>query len=248
MIHIPENYMRRFLKGMSRNDRLALKKIENLHINILLQNITLLDIKQIDILRKLGQVTCTTAHERYSSREMREKVGVPIHKLSTYVSPEQYDRKGYVEKEDIIVVSHDDHPKKSEILDMIKDRAPSMTIHVVKELPYEDYKKLIARAKWALTFGEGLDGYFIEPVFSGSISFSVYNERFFTPDFQDLRTVYPSYRELMDNICYDIQDMDDEKKFSTYQDQQFTIARKYYNYNEYIKNIELFYNGAYTHE
>ena len=66
------------------------------------------------------------------------------------------------------------------------------------------FKKVISEAKWALTLGEGLDGYFIEPIFSGAIGFSVYNSRFFTEDFESLETVYSDYDELIKKMPMDI--------------------------------------------
>jgi hypothetical protein len=60
-------------------------------------------------------------------------------------------------------------------------------------MTYQEYKATISKAKWALTFGEGLDGYFVEPIFSGDSSFSVYNPSFFIEDSWSLRTVYRDY-------------------------------------------------------
>jgi hypothetical protein len=115
-------------------------------------------------------------------------------------------------------------------------------------MTYEDYKRTVERAKWALTFGEGLDNYFIEPVFSGGVSFSVYNAAFFTQDFKSLRTVYLDYDTLLEKIALDIKILDNEKNYSNYQRIQFALCHKYYKYNEYIKNLESFYKGDFTYK
>ena len=203
MIHIPEYYVRQFIRNISNTDSSQLFKIKDVHINIMLQNIELLsDIEDIKKLKKFGKMTCTTAHERYTNIEIRKKLGFSLHKLSTFVSPEQYKKNTYNQKENLMIVSPDMHPKKSEVLSLIAKYFPKLKIQIIKNLTYEEYKDVISKAKWALTFGEGLDGYFIETIFSGGISFSVYNSNFLTQDFTSLQTVYDSYSILIKNICF----------------------------------------------
>ena len=113
-------------------------------------------------------------------------------------------------------------------------------------MTYEQYKQTISRAKWALTFGEGLDGYFIEPVFSGSISFSVYNASYFTVDFKDMPTVYESYDAMSQRICRDITSLDSEPAYTNYNSRLFDLCHRYYNYGDYVRNLEAFYRKDYT--
>lgn len=248
VIHIPEYCVGHFLRNLSIKDYLRLNKIRCVHFNVMIQNIEVLSpMEEIERLKRLGKVTCTTAHEKYSTLEMRKKLGCPLHKLSTYVSPEKYDRKGYVEKEDLMIVSHDEHSRKAEVLGLIAKCLPHLKIQIIKNLTYEEYKKVISRAKWALTFGEGLDNYFVEAVFSGGISFSVYNPKFFTEDFKSLSTVYDNYNALIEKICSDIENLDNEIAYVNCQDKLYTLCRKHYDYEKYVKNVELFYKGRYTY-
>jgi hypothetical protein len=60
-------------------------------------------------------------------------------------------------------------------------------------------KRCVSPAKWSLTFGEGLDGYFAATIFSGGNSLAVFNERFFTPAFATMQTV----NALDEPIAYD---------------------------------------------
>lgn len=251
MIHIPEYACGQFLDNLSKEDLKIIDKIEDLHINIMIQNIEMAldclnDIKRLS--KRFTKITGTIAHEKYSNKEMREKFGFPLHKLSTYVSPEQYNRKSYNKKENIMIVSPDKHPFKDKILKMINKTFPQIKIQIINGLKYDEYKELISQAKWALTFGEGLDGYFIEPIFSGSVSFSVYNSKFFTEDFKDLKTVYSSYDELMKQIPSDLNSLNNEKNYDNYQKEEYKICTSYYNYEGYIKNLELFYKGDYTYK
>jgi hypothetical protein len=200
----------------------------------------------IDVLKALaGRVTITTAHQKYCSAEYRQQFGLPIHKLSVWISPEQYQFRKWADKEDLLVVSPDQHPMKEEVLELL-GRLPGLTVRIIQNLTYTEYKDLISRAKWSLTFGEGLDGYFIEPIFSGAIGFAVFNEQFFTPDFGELATVYSSYQQLIGKIGRDIRDMDNEPAFAAYQQQEYALCAKYYSYEQYRSNIQAFYKEKYT--
>lgn len=249
MIHIPEYAITKFPAMVSNEDYAKLKGIKDVHINIMLQNIRLLSsADDVVRLKKLWKVTCTTAHEQYSTPKIRNKLGIPLHKLSTFVSPEQYNKKRYIEKENLMIISPDSHPQKAEILNLISKRIPKIKMQIIQNLTYEEYKNTISRAKWSLTFGEGLDGYFVETIFSGGISFAVYNSEFFTEDIKSLQTVYDNYDILGKNICKDIKKLDSELAFTVYQNNQYELCCKYWNYNEYVKNIESFYKGLYTYE
>jgi hypothetical protein len=248
IIHIPEHFIYRFNLFITKSDRLQLSKIKNVQINVLIQNLDYLPSnKYIKALGKLGKLTGTTAHSKYSTIELRNCLGFPLHKLSVYVSPEQYIKKPYGEKENLLIVSPDPNSRKKEILNLIRQELPELQLKIIHNLTYEQYKQTISNAKWALTFGEGLDGYFVESVFSGAISFSVYKPEYFTKEFHALRTIYADYDVLKEKICSDIRKLDDATEFNSYQEQQFELCSKEYNYANYVKNLELFYKRRYTY-
>lgn len=249
LFHLPEYLISRFKKNLGIKNVNWLKTIPNVHFNIMNQNIRLMPF--VDVVNGLkkwaNKITITTAHQRYCTLEKRNYYDVPIHKFSVWISPEQYYFKTKAEKENLIVVSPDLHPLKYEILQNIKN-IKGLEVRIIENLTYEAYKKLIAKAKWSLTFGEGLDGYFIEPVFSGAISFAVYNELFFTPDFGLLQTVYKSIEELKNKIVIDIELFENTEMFKEYQKTQFDLCAHYYSKKEYEKNLVDFYSGKYTYE
>jgi len=248
IFHIPEYLIERVLQNFEKKFKHWFKTIPTVHFNIMNQNIRLMP--PVDVVNELkkwaNKITITTAHQRYCTLEKRDYYGVPIHKFSVWISPEQYYFKHKIEKENLMVVSPDPHSLKINILDRLK-KIKGLEVRVIENLTYEAYKKLIARAKWSLTFGEGLDGYFIEPVFSGAISFAVFNELFFTQDFNSLQTVYATIEEMEMKIVKDIELMDNNEIFQNYQQVQFDLCSKYYSMEEYRNNIALFYNGKYTH-
>ena len=208
---------------------------------------TLLYGKNVDRLASFGTLTCSTAHEAYSTQQTRDRFAVPLHRMSVYISPEQYRRTGYEAKENILVVSQDAHPLREEVLRRIKARHPHLRVQVVKDLTYTAYKRLISRAKWTLTFGEGLDGYFIEPIFSGGIAFTVFNERFFTPEFESVKVIYHSWEELMSRLPGDIDKLDNPVEYTTAWKQPYELLCQTYNSEIYRKNLRRFYRGEYSY-
>jgi hypothetical protein len=60
---------------------------------------------------------------------------------------------------------------------------------------------LISRAFFTITFGEGMDGYFLQPAVVKSIGVAVYNDNFF-PDrsWLNLDNVFENYDDLSKNI------------------------------------------------
>jgi hypothetical protein len=248
VIHIPEHFIYRFNWFLTKTDKALLRKIRNVQINVMIQNIDQLPSpKTIKKLASYGRLTSTTAHSKYSTTELRNRLGYPLHKLSVYLSPEQYYPRAYSEKENLMIISPDPHPMRKEILRVIQQNLPLLKTQVIKNMTYEDYKQTILRAKWALTFGEGLDGYFLETVFSGGVSFSVYNSRFFTSDFRGLRTVYENYPSLASKIVNDLTSLDCEEEYSGYQKREFELCKSLYDYEVYLKNLEAFYRGQYTY-
>ena len=132
-----------------------------------------------------------------------------LHRLSVCNGPENYSLSGYENKEPLLIVSPDGHVRKGEVLQQIAQACPNLRIQVIENLHYEDYMRLVRRAKWSLTFGEGLDGYFAEPVWSGGVAFAVFNDHFFTPAFAGLETIYPSWAALMQRMPLDLQRFDE---------------------------------------
>jgi hypothetical protein len=248
LIHLPEYLCGYFLSLWHGSDLNWLKNVNRRHINILNQSITLMPaLKDIERLKECANlVTATTAHQQYCSQKYRDAYQIPLHKFSVWISPENYFFRQYEEKENRMVVSPDEHPEKEAILGRL-GTIPNLQIVVIQGLTYEQYKETIAKAKWSLTFGEGLDGYLIEPIFSGAIGFALYNDYFFTNDFANWQTLYKSTEELSNRIVSDICKLDPAENFIPYQQQQFALCAKYYSKKEYKANIASFYRKEYTY-
>jgi hypothetical protein len=245
-LHIPEYVVNRMSKWLNDVSSSLLKNIRDIHLNVMLQNIDLIEGQNVAELKRFGKVTATTAHEAYSNSATRQALGITVHRLSVRFGPELYKRTAYPDKKPILVVSPDEHPLKDEVLQQIARAHPQLEIRIVQNLSYEEYKVLISRAKWALTFGEGLDGYFAETIFSGGNSFAVFNERFFTPAFAALDTVYPSWEILQERMPVDLQRLDEPIAYDRCRRQAYDLLTSLYSIDQFRENLRAFYRGEYT--
>jgi hypothetical protein len=214
-----------------------------LELNILNQNPNYFpEIKDLkNALPFYENVTITTAHVRYNQDvEVGDRL-LQSSYLGTPVGPDKMKKIPYDQKREILLVSHDPHPRREEVLSLIKERLPKLDIIVVKNLSFEEYTNLQKKAKWTITFGEGMDAYFVRSFMYGGIGFAVFNEEFFTSDFKDLQTVYPSEEELINRICSDISQLDTKDLYFNYNDEVRTTLSKYYNNGDYEARVVAFH-------
>ena len=247
LIHIPEFLADQFIKRLSDSEMAWLRGLKQVHVNIINANILLMPpVESIRAMHSItSKITITAAHSRYCTPYYRSLYGFPLHKFSAWISPEQYVRREWREKSNLLVVSPDGNEHRDRILDIIK-RDGSVQVMVLQGLTHQDFKEKISNAKWALTFGEGLDGYILEPIFSGAIGFAVYNEDFFTEDFKEMDGIYQNYEMMATRLMDDIRQWGSPSEFTAIQQRQFDICAKHYNSREYTENIRKFYEGDYT--
>jgi hypothetical protein len=245
LIHIPE-YAVNHLSEWLDSHWSSFQAIKECHFNVLVQNIDLTEGQDFTALKRFGKVTATTAHEAYSNAATRERLGVSLHRLSCCNGPELYTLSGYTTKQPLLMVSHDEHPLKEKVLGEIKQALPTLRIQVIQNLAYEDYCKVASSTKWSLTFGEGLDGYFSDPVFSGGVAFAVFNERYFTPAFASLETVYPSWDVLREKMTTDLQRLDEPIAYERCSREAWSLLNDLYSTARFRENLRSFYRGEYT--
>lgn len=247
-IHIPETFVYNFLYSLNPEQQLFLKNIKNLTINILNQNIDLLPRpRYVEYLKGFSsKVTMTCAHKKYCVPQLRTSFDIDVHWLSAS-NLIKYNYVKYSEKENILLYSPDCHVMKDKILQKIKSEFPYFELIEIKNMKYNDYLNLIGKAKYMITFGEGLDGYFVESIRSGTMAFSCYNSAFFNNSFDKCSNLYLNYNEMYNRIVDDIIAYENNnEKYKNVVDYCFNIDKKEYNDREYIKNIEEYYKGVYT--
>ncbi|PKB17880.1 hypothetical protein [Flavobacterium sp. 5] len=256
-IHIPDMMVIEFNKNNIKMDPFFkwITEIKEVHINILNQNDLLMpSIDHIEALKEISpNLTMTMAHQQYATIEKRNYYGMPIHLLSPWLNPVPYKKRGYSEKENLILYSPDEIQSvpnsstitKKEIITHLKENLKHYKFIEIKNMKYDVYKDYASRSKFALTFGEGLDGFFCEPIVSGGISFAVYNEIFFTKDFENLPTLYNSFDELKEKIVDDINYFDNNENYTNYHQILNEILGKKYSFDKLKIDAKEFYLKQY---
>ena len=201
----------------------------------------------IDQLRQLTtHITITTAHSSYTTPALRQLYDAPTHLLTAWFEQQEIKTLPYGDKENIMIVSPDEHPDKGKILTAIRKAFPQLKLIIIENMKYDNFKLLEAKAKWSISFGEGFDGYTIFPVLKGGVSFTVYNEDFFLPKYQVVPTFYSSYEVLYQNIVADMQRLDNALAYEAYNSEVRALCQQDHSYEKYLRRVEEFYQEAYT--
>jgi hypothetical protein len=251
ILHIPEYYSFRFYKDLRANERSFLKSIPTLKINILNQNINampkLVQLKDLGLLTKL--VTQSISFDRCVTQSVCDQYGVPVYQVPSFVDLENCIKKNYEQKKRLILYSPDMQPLKYRIINQLKKDLNDFEFKEIRNLKYLQFLNLVADSLFCISFGEGFDGYYIQPYYAKSIGISVYNDQFF-PDakIKNFPFVYSSYEQMEQNIANDI------KKVVKYNKQFKKISTEIYHYfqkninnkDRTIRGLDLYYNNAPT--
>lgn len=245
IVHVPEYMVNEKMSSALKNHL----ESNAMHLNILNQRYDLMpDKSRIDELKKQGWfITQTTAHDKYSTLGYKNKYGIPLHKLSVFASPEKYNFNTLHEKENIILFSPDSDSLKKDVLTNLKSKFSNFQFIEIKNMKYTDYLRLQERSKFMITFGEGLDFYFIESFFSGGIAFAIYNENFFKDSFKNAGFLFSSNQQMLDSITEKINTvLMDESLYSQMSKEGFDLCAEEYSSLKYRENLKNFYEGKYT--
>ena len=224
MIHVPDYYVEGFYDDLMAGEKSMLKEHPNLAINIMDQNILLMPTSaKVDRLRSLTQkLTQTCAHTKYAGQEFADKFNLPTIWLPAYWNLDCYKKYSFELKEKRIVYSPDKHPRREEILDMLKREFPDFEFYEVWNIPFPKYTDIVSRSLFTITFGEGADGYFSGPLRQHSMSFAVYNTDFFSKEYDYLHVwnIFSSYDDLKQNIVAKMKEcMQNEETYNKYVDE-----------------------------
>ena len=204
--------------------------------------------KKLNNLYKLTKnITQTIGHDRYASAEICNKWTITPHFLSVYIEGTSNRVYSFEEKEKTIVLSPDKHPMREKIITSLKKDLPEFNFVTVENLKYSDYIDLISRSLFTITFGEGFDGYFNQPLSVGSLSFAVYNDEFF-PDksWKELDNVYSSFEEMKEKIAGDMKRLlSDSNKYNETVQKSKEKKEELYSKEKFMKNLRNFYAENY---
>lgn len=218
MFHLPEYAAMRIVERIGWQRLAELREKRGLKINILNQNIeVMLDSSQLDKIKEITpELTCTAGNPAWATESERQRLNIPIHVLPTWYYPDDAPWQPFESKKNLIIVSPDKNPYRNIVLGTLRNALPELEIKVIQDLKYEEYLEFEKSAKWSLTFGEGLDGYFYGPVLRGGVSFAVRNCTFDLPDLEAIRTVYKSYDIMAARIAEDIRALNNKEAYEGY--------------------------------
>lgn len=249
IIHIPEYYADDLYDNLTKKDIEFLKSIDHLQINIMNQNIEIMPKpeKIKDLYKLTDDITQTIAHDRYATQEVCDKWQIPTHLFSVNIDLSRYKTYTFDEKDKIIALSPDRNEYKKDIEKKLIKEFPDWQVMTIENLSFAQYMDVIGRSYFTITFGEGMDGYFNQPLYVGGLGIAVYNDSFF-PDstWKDLKNVYSSYEEMSEKLCDDLKELSSNKDlyWQTCQN-QLDLLNKIYVESGYKSNIERFYKREY---
>lgn len=249
ILHIPECWVQKFNNLLTQEKLKKLKNIKDLHINILNQNIMLMpDVSEIEKLKDItDKITQTTAFSACATQKMANKYDIITHFLLTFTDFSQYKATSFHLKEKIIVLSPDKNEHKNEVVSLLTKNFPDYKLITVRNMTFSQYVELISKAFAVITFGEGFDGYFMEPPKVGTVSCAVYNDDFFpSQEWKNLSTVYENWDLLKANLCHDLKSYFEDcdlyyKKVLSHKDCEFIKTQK----EIFLDNMKRFYQNKY---
>ena len=211
ILFIPEVFFKGFCHELTDEDYLWLHSRTHLKLVLMNQNDDLMPSPAMfkkGIQTLTTDVVITTAHTRYCTQELARRYGVNVKQLTPPLPFfDNLNRKKFSTRKKIIILSPDEiigaKYNREYVINCLQEYFPEFKFITIIDMSYHDYIELVYSAMFSITFGEGLDGYFMESIRSGGISFAVYNDTFFPEDFKSVRTVssdWPSLIELVKKL------------------------------------------------
>lgn len=249
-VHVPEYYAGNLYLTFSPKDVNFFKKIDNLSFNILNQNIEVMsDFKKIKNLFNLtSDVSHSTCFAKYSAQEVCNKYRLPLYEIPSFIDLENCVKKEYKYKTKRILYSNDSNPNKDNIVRHLRSNLKNFEIEEINNLSYKAFLNIIADSMFCISFGEGFDGYYIQPYYAQSIGITVYNDTFFpSGDIKKFPFVYGSYEQMYSQIIEDIKKTaDNENIFKEISQNTYAYFKKNINKKEQtVKGLSDFYNKKY---
>jgi hypothetical protein len=249
LLHIPDYFAKDFIKSLSDEEIKFLRSVPDLRLNIMNQNLELMpSFEQLENLKTLAsEITQTIAHDRYSSQAICDMFGMPTHLFSASKDYSKYPVANHAGKNKVIAISNDRNPHRKKILHSLETNLPDWKIVEINNMTFDAYMETITNAMFTITFGEGFDGYFIEPAIVGSVGLAVYNDAFFpNAKWKKMANVYADYDDMLKNIARDIKNLSNNpREYDKLAKNMLDEINKIYPREKYVDNLERFYNKKY---
>lgn len=200
IIHIPEYMSCDFYDKLPADSRSVLKKVPDLMINILNQNpLVMPSSRAVQKLFELtSKVTQTLAFREKNIQQLANQYHMPITTIYSYIDLSKWKSIPFSKKEKLILLSPDENSYRDQVIESINKNLPDFKLITINNMTFEQYMDNICKAFAVISFGEGYDGYLLQPAIVKTLSFAVYNETFFpNSEFLNLTNIYKSYQGMI---------------------------------------------------
>ncbi|MEG0693383.1 MAG: glycosyltransferase [Oscillospiraceae bacterium] len=245
-INIPEYQFEKFLYCLSGEEVAWLATTKNITINIMNQNNELMpEPIFVDMLRKVvPNLTMTCAHKQYCNNNIRSTYSMPLHYIPADKKIE-FNVVPYNKKKNLLLLSPDFHPLRDFIVLQVQKIFPDIKIIIIENMPFKEYLRLLGEAKWLISFGEGFDGYTVESIYSGTISFSVFNDTFFEADFKKWPNMYESFEQMSRKIALDMLKYSSKVEYNKFLGEIQECCYNEFASHHYMERLANYYAGKF---
>lgn len=251
IVHLPEICIGHFVHFCHEKHVAFLQSLKSLQINILLQNIDLMP--NADKVRELykftSHITATTAHKKYTSQQVADAYQFPVKYIGVALDLSNYIRYQHKNKEKMIMVSRDKCPEREVVLARLQEMLPDYRFVLITSMHFDDYMSYIGRAMCTISFGEGFDGYVMQPPLVGGVGVTVYNDRFF-PDasWLDLPNIWQSWEALCEELPGKIREWErDEDAYGEIVRTMHARHDAIYFERPFLEYLQEFYEGKFDY-
>ena len=226
---------------LSEEERKYFASRDNVHINILNQNIKLMPEKErFSGLRDIaGSLSQSVAHHAYFNQAIANKYDLPTLLLPAYTDLSAYPAADFDAKEKLIIYSPDEAPNKEACLEQISRNLPDFELIEIRDITFDRFMDYATRCMFSISFGEGFDGYLAQPIHQGGIGFTAYNEDFFpSPHFKGYYNIFEDERQMVKCICDRMAKLSsDRRSYVKVTRNNSRRKRKLYVYEDYVEQI-----------
>jgi hypothetical protein len=239
---LPEYSAANFIKNLDTPTLEFLKTRQKLFINILNQNIMLMPKpSSLEPLRRLAHgFSQSVAHHAYFGQSFSDFFNLSTILLPPHLDMSAYPPLSFENKEKLIIYSPDESPFKKPVLEAIASQLPDYELREIRNITYDQFMDLATRCCFSITFGEGFDGYLVQPMHQQGIAFAVYNKNFFpSEDFLNFYNIFPSGDAMISGIVDKIRTLEnDAELYRKTNRATMSIYESLYTKQDYLNRIE----------
>ena len=218
-----------------------LKSRRNFYVNILNQNVELMPPPSaFSRLRAIATgLSQSVAHHAYFRQTLTDTYNLPTLLLPAYTDLSDYMTIPRAEKRKLIIYSPDDSKLKQHILQDLRHKLPEYQLLEIRNMSFDDYMHYATICRYAITFGEGFDGYLAQPSNQGGVAFAAHNSNYFPDhDFSAYKNIFRDEQDMYQRISQTIQELDDsDDQYAMVTAKMRTLYESLYSPDKYRSQV-----------